>query len=323
MTNPIPERISDEMWEELWLECTVPGKRLGGFFNPKTGYHEDRNGNPPTNYSVILLLDKQGSGELCAGFDLTLSDEQMKIVTKRVMDSCLDPRDPRCNILREFFGTLDGKTVVGLRHNSLTDAWFKVTSDLSHLWHKHYSIFRAFTQNRKLLADFMTVVNGVSYEEWVGEEEDMGIIGLKEGDRGQRVRYLQRRLVKLGFDTINPEEDPEDWRYDGIWGEGVTRAVKASRTVFGYQNPDLKEITGWHAEDMDEKLANKGKITITQVKKEITTWFESNRDKFPSADTEEIIESLKQYLMTNKEEFQGEPGQDAPDTITVRFERAE
>jgi hypothetical protein len=70
----------------------------------------------------------------------------------------------------------------------------------------------------------------------------------------ESVRYWQRRLVRLGFDTIKPG-DPESWRYDGIYGDGMQRAVAASRKAYGTEDHNVERITGWHAERMDYEVA--------------------------------------------------------------------
>mgnify|MGYP001071805020 CR=1 FL=1 len=70
----------------------------------------------------------------------------------------------------------------------------------------------------------------------------------------ESVRYWQRRLVRLGFDTIK-KGDPESWRYDGIYGDGMQRAVAASRKAYGAEDPNVERITGWHAERMDYEVA--------------------------------------------------------------------
>lgn len=72
----------------------------------------------------------------------------------------------------------------------------------------------------------------------------------------ESVRYWQRRLVRLGFDTIRPG-DPESWRYDGIYGDSMQRAVAASRKAYGAEDHDVERITGWHAERMDYEVAKK------------------------------------------------------------------
>lgn len=85
----------------------------------------------------------------------------------------------------------------------------------------------------------------------------------------ESVRYWQRRLVRLGFDTIKPG-DPESWRYDGIYGDGMQRAVTASRKAYGAKDPNVERITGWHAERMDYEVAKKygpaGQVSDSVVK---------------------------------------------------------
>src|SRR5690606_23380852 len=91
------------------------------------GYHVSRN--------RLKQLDKKGDGDACSALDVLLSDKDMKIATRRLLDAA-KRKDPRVyKKLREFGGTLDGKTVTAY---NVTEQRY-ISMDKSHLWHVHLS----------------------------------------------------------------------------------------------------------------------------------------------------------------------------------------
>ena len=117
-----------------------PAAHLGGIYANKPGYHNKRDQLPGSDYSVQQPDDRAGSGQWAAGLDITMHNPpDMARMTQRLID-LTNAGDPRIQVLREFFGTVNGTVVVGrdVRTNK------PVTSDSSHLWHVHLSSFRRF-----------------------------------------------------------------------------------------------------------------------------------------------------------------------------------
>jgi hypothetical protein len=160
---------TDPIWD-LWLgfKSAVPTARLGGIYANKPGYHNTRNAHFTKaakekgwddNYSVQLSLDKQGPGDKAAGLDLTLSAANMKKYTSRLYKA-MDDGDARVGSLKEFYGTVDGRTVVGLGKKSRSGEAYQTTSDSSHTWHIHLSFFRADVANRDRIMGVLDVLTG-------------------------------------------------------------------------------------------------------------------------------------------------------------------
>ena len=132
MTDAI-QHLFDRLKAEAY-----PTAQLGGIYANKPGYHNRRDNLPGSDYSVQRPDDQAGNGQWAAGLDVTLHNPaDMVRLTQRLIDLTL-ARDARIQVVREFFGTTDGRTVVGLDVRDVR--W--ITSDPSHLWHEHYSIYR-------------------------------------------------------------------------------------------------------------------------------------------------------------------------------------
>lgn len=131
------------------------------------GYHRGRNVLPKSDYSVRLPLDKLGTSKYASALDLKFTAAQMKVVTARLRKSALDPNDPRMEPVREFYGTLNGRTVFGLIKNDLDGPWRSSTSDSSHLWHIHISFFRKFSNDYKAIRGVVDVMKGVPWKKAV------------------------------------------------------------------------------------------------------------------------------------------------------------
>lgn len=177
--NPSPARISAPLWS-LWLrfDAAEPTALLGGILALKAGYHSYRSRLPGTDYSSgrDVAADKQGSAELASAIDLTMSTAAMIRYTGR-LDKAARARDPRLYtdrgpILREFIGTLDGRTVycyvlVGGKPLGVgADAGPDPGRDKSHLWHLHISIIRRFAADAAALDGLLSVLLGESLAAW-------------------------------------------------------------------------------------------------------------------------------------------------------------
>jgi hypothetical protein len=154
MSTPPNNYITQAIWD-LWLACHKEfGSRveLGGVYANKSGYHNTRAAHFTKkakekgwdeNYSVQLDLDKQGPSDKAAAIDLSFDSEaDMRLYTSR-LDEAFWARDSRLASVKEFYGTLDNKTVYGLGKKSRVGAPYKTSADKSHLWHLHISFFRA------------------------------------------------------------------------------------------------------------------------------------------------------------------------------------
>ena len=144
----------------MYSMAVKAAKALGGQFSGIVGdaahgygYHLAPNQLPSSDYSVRLSLDT-GSGvnrNYASALDISLPASTMKQVTARLKAAALDPNDTAMEYVREFYGTLNGSSVYGLIHDSATGAWRQSTSDSSHLWHVHVSIFRKYANDKKAL----------------------------------------------------------------------------------------------------------------------------------------------------------------------------
>ncbi len=123
-----------------------------------SGYHRSRQwilSSPDSNYgsrdySVTQSLDKGGDERWVCAFDFTPGSwgtaenrRRMVEITRRVYTAA-KARDPRLSSLREFAGTLDGKTVVTF---NCADGSLKGAFDSSHLDHVHGSFWRSRAGN--------------------------------------------------------------------------------------------------------------------------------------------------------------------------------
>lgn len=152
----------------LEADREIPGCTFSGVLGDKAhtyGYHRGRALVSKKDYSARLPLDNLGDPWAASALDLSFTAAQMKVVTKRLRDSALHPDDPRMAVVREFYGTIDGKTVYGLTHDSGNGYWRSSTSDPSHLWHIHISFFRAYVNDYARIRQVIDVMKGIKIEE--------------------------------------------------------------------------------------------------------------------------------------------------------------
>ncbi|MFY1660913.1 hypothetical protein [Micromonospora sp. WMMD1274] len=211
MSNPNPARISDPMWR-LWTEFSAfePAVKLGGIYADKAGYHNRRSALAKTDYSVEdLAADRQGPSDKASAWDLTLPEAKMKLYSKRLADACKS-RDPRLfkdgqPIIREFIGTLDGKTVYcyvltgGKPLGVGADAGPDPGRDKSHLWHVHISLIRKFINDWEAIAGILAILKGEPIE--AREEVDM------TPNESAQLGYVDGRVLAMasGTDTVRSD----------------------------------------------------------------------------------------------------------------------
>lgn len=180
----------------VWLQNSLltlePGTQWGGTFAAKPGYHNTRNGNSPSNYSVVERPpDDGGPGDKAAAFDWTFPEAQrgdysrISVYSTRLLNSSKDPNDPRLNGWREWYGQTDWDTTVegwDTRHG------YAVTSDSSHLWHIHLSESRSMTESYDNKEAMLSVLKGETVAQW------RGVVTEGDGDVLLKCPYDEDRL---------------------------------------------------------------------------------------------------------------------------------
>lgn len=180
-----PAHASPEMWK-FWLafKKLCPSCQLGGIFAPKPGYHNYFNALPGSDYSKQLPQDKvKANRNYSSAIDLTMSLENMKKYSSRLLKSGKDPKDPRGNYLREFYGNANGDQYV--------DGWdFQAncpsSSDSSHLWHIHISILRKHANNPRAFRALLSILKGESVATWRAKEWLQAIPSAFAGKKPER-----------------------------------------------------------------------------------------------------------------------------------------
>jgi hypothetical protein len=139
--------------------AAIPSAKLAGILGDAQhgyGYHRARAVLPGDDYSVQLPEDRAGDAWAASALDISMSPVAMRLVTGRLLASAKDVDDPRLDVCREFFGTVDGRTVVGWDTYYGTPA----TSDDSHLWHVHVSFLRKYANDPAAMAAVLSVITG-------------------------------------------------------------------------------------------------------------------------------------------------------------------
>ncbi len=283
MVNPNPGLITDEMWQ-LWEGCSIPGVQLSGIYANKKGYHNTVNNNKinwPDNYSIKLPIDLKGLLTKSRAIDLTMSDAEMVKWTHRMKDSAENPDDHRLGAIREFYGTLDNKTVFGLIKDNTLGPWRKSSADSTHLWHGHTSIFTIFVNNWAMLSPILSVWRGQTFEEW--SATNMGLP--RKGDSGEEVTYWQY-IHNAVRSTVSPPSPL--LTIDGNYGSATAAAFKdfwekkAKKTGF-----DGNAMTGWLAmrymEAFDRVSVPPATSTIAtqeQVQLAVDSWMNTHTHQF-------------------------------------------
>ena len=277
-TNPNPALITEAMWR-LWTQRPVASWRLGGIYARKPGYHSSRQENQakwPGNYSIKVPLDLQGPANKAAAIDYTMSDAEMRLRTRYLADA-VARNDPRLAAVREFYGTLDSRTVYGRIKDSRTGPWRASTADNSHLWHIHISIFRAYVDRWDELSPVLSVLAGETLEQWRARQG--GLIMLpRKGDKGDHVEVIQRMLVALGFD-IGKDSKGEPL-YDGHYGDKTQAAINAFRARYGVE--PANRVTPWTYYRLIRAVgaldAKPQQWTKEDIRKEVEAYVKANRE---------------------------------------------
>jgi peptidoglycan hydrolase-like protein with peptidoglycan-binding domain len=317
--NPNPTYITDDMWW-LWLECLgfIPGVRLGGIYANKPGYHNTVNANLatwPNNYSVRYAIDRRDPKTKARAIDLTMSSTWMKTITRRLLDGAAR-RDRRMRCVKEFYGTVDGRTVVGRIKDSEDGAYRSASSDSSHTWHEHVGILTPYVDDRDAIEGLASLLSGEAWDSWMarkygGSTPGLPVSGipeptLRENDTGARVVALQVYLngvMDAGLDedgqfgpattaAVRELQRRADITIDGIYGDDSAAALRhlleddmptadeVALKVWQYKN---KALTGRDA--YAHLIESNGVLALKKQNEAILA-------KLAGADTEQILDAI-------------------------------
>lgn len=280
MSNPPNDYITPEMWY-LWENRPNPDWKLSGIYADKKGYHNTVIANQkkwPDNYSIKLPLDLVDKNRNKArAIDLTMSDSEMIRWTTRMKKAAENAADTRLSAVKEFYGTLDGKSVFGLAKDSEYGPWRRSTADSSHLWHSHTSIFTAFVDNSFKLNPLLSVWKGESLRDWSLSQMQLP----KQGDVGQSVLYWQYLHNKVRNHVSPPAPL---LKTDGDYGAATAAAFSDFWKKSGGEGSFSGAIlTGWLGVKYHEALAvisapkpSSTGPTPEQIKEAVNTWLSQN-----------------------------------------------
>lgn len=252
--NPNSATISTPLWD-LWtgFDALEPTAVLGGIYARKSGYHNVRSALPGSDYSVHdVAADRLGPSHMSAGIDLTMSSAAMRRYTAR-LDKAARARDPRLfppgkpPVLREFIGTLDGRTVYcymltgGIPQGVGRDAGPDWGRDSSHLWHLHLSIIRAYLQDRAALAGVLSVLKGeppptstIPKPSPTDGDKDVQWTDTVKYLTGKAVKYAQESaplssfLTSLHYYTVLARDEATKARQLGEQAAGQLQSISAA-----------------------------------------------------------------------------------------------
>lgn len=193
--------------------------KLGGILGDaqhyaEGGYHVPRASIRGWDYSVNVMADDQlGDAHAASALDITPANEHgQALLTSRLL-AATAARDPRLKPVREFFGSINGTSVVGRDVHTLRP----VTADSSHTWHVHISILRRYNNDADALSGLAPLLAGVPYQEGldmdeatlrriIREEISKGVpmTGARDWDgKPDHNHYLETYLVGIpGYRTI-------------------------------------------------------------------------------------------------------------------------
>lgn len=208
-----PTYVTDVFYQfYLDFKAFEPAIVLGGFYADKPGYHNIPKNLSKGDYSLQLAADRAGPPDKCAAVDFTFPAAQTgsyDLIAKyasRLLNSGLDPNDPRGNGLREFYGQADGdRDVEGWDFQKLV----RVTSDSSHLWHIHISVLRNMVNSKECMRDVLSILKGETVAQWRAsinppttppqEDEDVAV----SADLAAALDDVTWRIDALFFDLAN------------------------------------------------------------------------------------------------------------------------
>lgn len=250
----VPSSI-DDLGEGLCEAYDRPPEAFGAKGNlvHTYGYHRSRAWilNSPdsrygvNDYSVRHANDKLGDSDSVSAFDFvpaewgTKRNRQLMVeITTRVYVAA-KARDPRLYALREFAGTIDGKTVITF---NCADGSLKNPFDSSHVDHGHGSFWRRYAADH----------HGGVLAVMLGEE---GIM-LTNDDLARMWTVLMNGAVPAGFLKFQPGVHPESVKQITQWGDISlsTLNAKLDKVILGIANINI-DPADW-AREVAEAIAD-------------------------------------------------------------------
>jgi hypothetical protein len=211
------------------------------------------------------------------GFDFNPGSTKAMIEICSRLDAAV--RAGRLEVVREWYGNLDGDTRVDGYNNIANRA---ATSDSSHLWHVHGGLDRTQVDSA---AAIRAVGDVLLNQATNGGIEDMFC---QKGDKGNAPRALQLQLRRAGFDpgTI-----------DGDYGAATSAAVLAMRKAAGSSASSGDVYDAWGYDQLSGHLLRKHAGTDGT---------DGTDGRTPTA--AEIQAATVDWLDAHKDELHGEPG---------------
>lgn len=164
-TPPALKRCADRLGAHFGVPVWI-----GGDNEHVYGRHRSRNwcltSRFCTNraYGTTDARDKRGDGNWYRAGDVALKGQPLWDACRR-LDAAV--RAGRLPGLAEWFGTYDGKTVVG---------WFEgkaSTSDASHLTHLHFGVWTEVANDDAFMGRLFAVITGTEEDDMTPEQEQM------------------------------------------------------------------------------------------------------------------------------------------------------
>jgi hypothetical protein len=231
-----------------------------------SGYHRSRDYilNSPyspykaSDYSVVQTPDKGGDARDVSAFDFTpavwgSADNRSKMVvlTKRLLTAA-QARDPRVANLREFAGTLDGRTVVTF---DLMRMSFKEPFDSTHLDHIHGSLWRSRAASDHsgivsvMLGGNMAAGDADKYAEAAAWREHAFTYGLDEVPNSEKWSGTGKREKHWGVLTLKALLSKAGMTEEEL---AEIKAAAAAGAAEGSAGASVDEVRKVFDEELDE-----------------------------------------------------------------------
>jgi peptidoglycan hydrolase-like protein with peptidoglycan-binding domain len=205
MATPTESPVLRAVWKEIKDDIAVKFGGIAPSDESAYGYHNARDRHLAgetdrgrRDYSVQLDPDLAGdTGRYYCALDLS-GEDPTRAITARLRDAAA-AGDRRIRCLREFYGSLDNRVVLGRTHNAPGGSWIRSTADETHLWHVHLSLFRRFATDDSVVTGLADVILGKGTRPQTdGHDAPETALGTRllrlrpTRMKGTDVRYVQR-----------------------------------------------------------------------------------------------------------------------------------